>query len=147
MARSDPPFNLRMPPELKFKVEESSKAKGRSINAELVLRIEESFISSEIQEHRADVKIFNIAKDKKRIVFGKLINSLDLDYTQNLTSLRRDIELSLNALKQSSFLKRLTFFNKDVLVYQGGNHIDIVDNGKQSLGWLTIEDHYVHHDD
>lgn len=35
-----------------------------------------------------------------------------------------------------------TFSGKDVLVYQGGHHLDIVDNGKGSLGWLMVEDHW-----
>ena len=72
------------------------------------------------------------------------MNTLDLDYTQELSSLRDDIHLSLEVLSNSSFWNSLKFFNKDALVYKGNNHIDVVDNGKKSLGWLIVEDHYVH---
>lgn len=43
MARSDPQFNLRVPTELKQKVEGAAKESGRSINAEAVYRLEKSF--------------------------------------------------------------------------------------------------------
>lgn len=43
MARNDPQFNLRVPVELKQKVEEAAKESGRSINAEAVYRLEKSF--------------------------------------------------------------------------------------------------------
>ncbi|OUY06987.1 Arc family DNA-binding protein [Acinetobacter populi] len=46
MARNDPQFNLRVPVELKQKVEEAAKESGRSINAEAVYRLEESFIET-----------------------------------------------------------------------------------------------------
>ena len=36
-------FNLRVPQELKDKIEEASKKSGRSINAEAAFRLEESF--------------------------------------------------------------------------------------------------------
>ena len=43
MARTDPQFNLRVPIELKQKVEDAAKESGRSINAEAVHRLEKSF--------------------------------------------------------------------------------------------------------
>lgn len=43
MARNDPQFNLRVPAELKIAVEEAAKKSGRSINAEAVYRLEQSF--------------------------------------------------------------------------------------------------------
>lgn len=46
MARSDPQFNLRVPTELKQKVEGAAKESGRSINAEAVYRLEKSFDES-----------------------------------------------------------------------------------------------------
>ncbi|WP_249451946.1 hypothetical protein [Acinetobacter indicus] len=63
------------------------------------------------------------------------------DYTQELSALQNDIHLSLEVLSGSSFWNSLKFFNKDVLVFKGDNHIDVVDNGKKSLGWLVVEDH------
>lgn len=146
MARTDPQFNLRVPQELKQQVEDAAKESGRSINAEAVHRLEESFLRATNSSSQADVKIIPLKDGKKRVIYGKLLNTLDLDYTQELSSLRDDIHLSLEVLSNSSFWNSLKFFNKDVLVYKGNNHIDIVDNGKKSLGWLIVEDHYVQKD-
>ncbi len=38
-----PPFGLRMQPELKTLVEEAARASGRSMNAEVVARLESTF--------------------------------------------------------------------------------------------------------
>jgi hypothetical protein len=90
-----------------------------------------------------DIKIFKLKNGMKRLVYGKFLKAFDLDYTQDLTSLKADIELSLRRLYDSSLFKRLAFFNKKVFVYQGNNHLDIVDDGVGSLNWLIVEDHYV----
>jgi predicted HicB family RNase H-like nuclease len=39
MARDDPYFHLRVPPDLHAKIVEAAKASGRSQNAELVVRL------------------------------------------------------------------------------------------------------------
>lgn len=38
-----PPFGLRMRPELKRRVEEAARAHNRSLNSEIVVRLEQSF--------------------------------------------------------------------------------------------------------
>ncbi|MCO2134871.1 Arc family DNA-binding protein, partial [Pseudomonas aeruginosa] len=43
MSRADPHFKLRIPPALRARVEQAAKASLRSLNAELVLRIQQSF--------------------------------------------------------------------------------------------------------
>lgn len=45
MSREDPQFKLRMPAELRLQAEQAARAAGRSLNAELVARLEGSFIS------------------------------------------------------------------------------------------------------
>ncbi|WP_151892206.1 Arc family DNA-binding protein, partial [Pseudomonas aeruginosa] len=50
MSREDPQFKLRMPFELRLQAEQAAKAAGRSLNAELVTRIESSFLNSSDQE-------------------------------------------------------------------------------------------------
>ncbi|UIP86108.1 Arc family DNA-binding protein [Pseudomonas phenolilytica] len=45
MSREDPQFKLRMPHELRVLAENAAKAAGRSLNAELVARIEASFLA------------------------------------------------------------------------------------------------------
>ncbi|RXS93942.1 Arc family DNA-binding protein [Acinetobacter junii] len=136
-------YNLRLPQELKDKIAESAKELNRSMNADIVARLEESFLRNESSvPPRSEVKIFHLKNGKKRVVYGKLLNNLSLDYTQELDQLRDDIHLSLEVLSGSSFWNSLKFFNKEVIVYKGDNHIDVVDNGEGSLGWLRVEDHY-----
>ncbi|RWY12071.1 Arc family DNA-binding protein, partial [Pseudomonas aeruginosa] len=48
MSRTDPQFKLRMPPALRAWVEQAAKASMRSLNAELVFRIEQSFEGAEV---------------------------------------------------------------------------------------------------
>ncbi len=48
MSRTDPQFKLRMPPALRARVEQAAKASMRSLNAELVFRIEQSFEGAEV---------------------------------------------------------------------------------------------------
>ncbi|MBU3825182.1 MAG: Arc family DNA-binding protein [Candidatus Oceanisphaera merdipullorum] len=43
MSRNIAPFGVRMPPELKDKVEKAAKTAGRSINAEIIHRLQQSF--------------------------------------------------------------------------------------------------------
>lgn len=43
MSRTDPQFKLRMPPELRAQVEQAAKAAHRSLNAEIVIRLESTF--------------------------------------------------------------------------------------------------------
>jgi hypothetical protein len=56
MSREDPQFKLRMPPELRTQAEQAAKAAGRSLNAELVARIEASFISDSESERLLPAK-------------------------------------------------------------------------------------------
>lgn len=143
MARSsDVEYKMRMTQDLKEKIVESAQELNRSMNADIVARLEDSFLRNKsLASPQSEVKIIHLNNGKKRVIFGKLLNTFDLDYTQELSSLRDDIHLSLEVLSNSSFWNSLKFFNKEVIVYKGDNHIDVVDNGKKSLGWLIVEDH------
>lgn len=90
------------------------------------------------------IKVVNLPNGEKRIISGKLLEQFDLDYTQELSQLKSDIEFALSVLerKKSLWENLLSFSDKDIIVYQGGHHLDIVENGKGSLGWLTVEDHW-----
>lgn len=135
---------LRVPPELKKQIEESAENNNRSQSAEMVARLEDSFVASVSADNsQADIKIIPLRDGKKRVIYGKLLNTLDLDYTQSLSDLKVDIELALETLSRSSIWKALQFLTKDVIVAKGNNHLNIVDNGKKGLGWLVVEDHYV----
>lgn len=43
MSREDPQFKLRLPPELKARIDQAATENHRSINAEIVARLEQSF--------------------------------------------------------------------------------------------------------
>ena len=43
MSRDIAPFGLRMPAELKARIDEVAQVNGRSINAEVIMRLQESF--------------------------------------------------------------------------------------------------------
>ncbi|HBN8310283.1 TPA: Arc family DNA-binding protein [Pseudomonas aeruginosa] len=45
MSREDPQFKLRMSPQLRAQAEQAAKSAGRSLNAELVARLESSFLA------------------------------------------------------------------------------------------------------
>ena len=46
MARTDPQINLRIPAELKAKIEEIAKQSGRSATSEIIKRLESTFDTS-----------------------------------------------------------------------------------------------------
>ena len=46
MTRDIAPFGVHMPPDLKSRVETAANKSGRSINAEIVTRLQQSFASS-----------------------------------------------------------------------------------------------------
>ncbi|MGU3880109.1 Arc family DNA-binding protein [Pseudomonas aeruginosa] len=50
MSREDPQFKLRMPLPLRSQAEQAAKASGRSLNAELVARLESSFLTESSSE-------------------------------------------------------------------------------------------------
>ncbi|MFT5766631.1 MAG: hypothetical protein ACI9DH_000448 [Halioglobus sp.] len=50
MSREDPQFKLRMPSELRAQAEQAAKSSGRSLNAELVARIQSSLITESSAE-------------------------------------------------------------------------------------------------
>lgn len=48
MARTDPQVNFRIPAELKDKLDEAAKENGRTLTAELILRLETTFENDNI---------------------------------------------------------------------------------------------------
>ncbi|EMJ8372956.1 Arc family DNA-binding protein [Pseudomonas aeruginosa] len=56
MSREDPQFKLRMPLPLRRQAEQAAKAAGRSLNAELVARLEASFLSESPSEELLPAK-------------------------------------------------------------------------------------------
>ena len=136
---------IRIPQDQYDDIVSYAENKEISLNTAMIELMDNGLKASEsrVDPEDLDIKIIKLENGMKRLVYGKLLKAFDLDYTQDLNSLKVDIELSLKRLYESSLLKRLAFFNKNVFVYQGSSHLDIVDDGVGSLNWLIVEDHYV----
>ena len=86
------------------------------------------------------IKVIKI-DNTRRLVKGKYADVLELDYTQSLSALRKDIEFALPDLLESlSLIDNLTT-SGNIRVYEGSNHLDIIVDGKGSLNWLIVENH------
>ena len=80
------PFGLRLQPDLKMLVEASAKRNKRSINAEIVARLEETF--------SAEIDSFALAKAKK--------TGRNLEAIRGLEEAKARIDAAINALTQDS---------------------------------------------
>lgn len=137
----DAQLKIRLSHELKTFIEEQAKLNHRTLNGEITARLEES----KTTDDQIKVRVINLPNNykSKRLVYGKLASTLKIDYSQSLDEIKKEIELALVALENSSLKHRLASMNKNISVYQGGYHLDIIDVGKGSLNWLIVEDHWV----
>lgn len=71
MARRDPMIHLRVSEELKDSLEREAKANGRSLNSEVVTRIESSFNPSLVEPGKTEIDI------NKALVLAQAILSED----------------------------------------------------------------------
>lgn len=72
--KQEPPYGLRMPPDLKARVKAAAEANNRSMNAEIVARLENSFLGMSIDvnddvgaRYMAKVLSFMIESDDERV--------------------------------------------------------------------------------
>ena len=96
MARTDPQFNVRMPADLKEKIEEAAKENGRSMNAEIVYRLQKSIEEDQAEtggiQHmefrivdpsigKGPQKIFNALDEMEKILLNtkKMLEEAELD--------------------------------------------------------------------
>lgn len=78
MSREDSQFKLRMPAELREKIEESAKEAKRSLNAEIVARLEESFRISVPRPKSPAINVVEMAKDQKEAFIASIDRSLSM---------------------------------------------------------------------
>ncbi|HAT7571072.1 Arc family DNA-binding protein [Citrobacter werkmanii] len=76
MSREDPQLRIRLPIELKEKIEETAKANNRSMNAEIVKRLDSSFMSEISEDEVISAKdalqiAFNAKDALSRIIFKR----------------------------------------------------------------------------
>ncbi|MDU4059453.1 MAG: Arc family DNA-binding protein [Pseudomonas oryzihabitans] len=105
MSREDAQFKLRLPAELKAKVEKSATENRRSLNAELVARLEESFArDTEVEPHALT---FSISKEKlaqgdmreNELILGEATISA---FREVEVRMQKRMEAHLEALKQAT---------------------------------------------
>lgn len=67
-----PSYPLRMPPELKERMAESAKLSGRSLHAEIITRLQQSFNLEPMKDAKRDdlVKLVNELVDHKLAMFS-----------------------------------------------------------------------------
>lgn len=134
---------IRLPPSLYHGIMNYAEERNLSLNTALIELADKGLLADNKSPSPANIKIYHLENGIKRVIFGKLVNSFQINYKNpNLAEIRDDIEQCLDILAHTGSLKeRFMFLNKNVIVYEGNNHIDVVDDGKGSLGWLIIEDH------
>ena len=77
MARTDPQFNVRMPADLKEKIEEAAKKNGRSMNAEIVYRLQRSIEEDQVETAGIGPMEFRIVDPSIGKGPQKIFNALD----------------------------------------------------------------------
>ncbi|MBT0366187.1 Arc family DNA-binding protein [Morganella morganii subsp. morganii] len=82
MSREDPQLRIRLPVELKEKIEETAKANSRSMNAEIVQRLDASFLHDLPEDKLISAKealgIISKAKDElANVIFKRTFAELN----------------------------------------------------------------------
>lgn len=107
------PFGLRMPEELKEKIAERAKVNGRSMNAEIVQTLEDSFKDKSLNNSIASL---SMALDSFKKVEGAMAQALEAkdNHLKSITDLTYVQSDYIAALKE--ILK--TKFNFDVDLFE-----------------------------
>jgi len=109
MSREDPQFRIRLPVELKGKVEESAKINNRSLNAEIVHRLNASFLSEissdELISAQDALEIISKAKDElSGVIFKRTFAEINRKVRMGHTSFSIDLtDLELDGLNENDF--------------------------------------------
>ena len=82
MSREDPQLRIRLPVELKEKIEDSAKANNRSMNAEIVQRLDGSFLAEvsddEVISAEEAIQIVSKARDElSAIIFKRTFSEIN----------------------------------------------------------------------
>lgn len=69
--QTDPQYKLRLPADLKEKIKQASEENHRSMNAEIVARLQESFELSLSNRDKAEDELEKVAEE-----FGRMLDEL-----------------------------------------------------------------------
>ncbi|NDJ59454.1 Arc family DNA-binding protein [Enterobacteriaceae bacterium 4M9] len=109
MSREDPQLRIRLPSELKKQVEDASRANNRSMNAEIVSRLDASFLSNAYSEEFISaedaLKFANKAKEELSGIileraFAEISKKIRLGHTSFYVELG---DLDLEGLEDDEF--------------------------------------------
>lgn len=109
MSREDPQLRIRLPIELKEKIEGFAKANGRSINAEIVQRLDMSFLSEPSSDELISAKdalhIVNKAKEElSNIIFKRTFAEINKRIRIGHTTFHVGLDdLDLEGLNEDDF--------------------------------------------
>ncbi|MEL4013319.1 Arc family DNA-binding protein [Dryocola clanedunensis] len=109
MSREDPQLRIRLPIELKEKIEEVSKSNARSMNAEIVQRLEASFLGEIAEDEVLSAEtVLQIASNAKveisNVIFKKTFSEINKKARMGHKSFCIDLsELELEALSEDDF--------------------------------------------
>ncbi|AYL70505.1 Arc family DNA-binding protein [Citrobacter freundii] len=109
MSREDPQLRIRLPIELKEKIEETAKANNRSMNAEIVRRLESSFLKEipddEIISAQAALQIVIKAKEElSRTIYKRTFAHINKKVRIGHTTFHIDLtDLDLEGLSDVDF--------------------------------------------
>lgn len=85
MARNDPQMNLRVPMELKEKIEKTALENGRTITAEAVYRLEQSFKINNLQSSLPEKTIHEITNIITNKMMKVIFELQDLGVNNEIT--------------------------------------------------------------
>ncbi|MBF0620817.1 MAG: Arc family DNA-binding protein [Magnetococcales bacterium] len=112
MARSDPQFKLRLPQELKKKIEEAAQKNDRSMNAEIIARLKSSLNESSKSNASSGEDIGELSQVVRQV--------LD-DSIQEFAEQRR--EETLSVLRE---FRQFSFFIKTLMEHLGTDTVDSI---------------------
>ena len=88
------------------------------------------------------LKVIKLNESVIRVIHGDLYEELDIEWDKyDLKELKTMLEILLDSHQND--LKSLRRKGKNIKIYKGSNHIDIVEDGVGSLGILKVLDYHL----
>ncbi|EME4174617.1 Arc family DNA-binding protein [Salmonella enterica] len=110
MSREDPQLRIRLPIELKEKIENFAKSNGRSMNAEIVQRLEGSFVGEipadkQISAKEAVAIIQKAKEEVSRIIFKRTFAEISKKIKLGHSSFSIELDdLDLEGLNEDDYI-------------------------------------------
>ncbi|WP_312293241.1 Arc family DNA-binding protein [Atlantibacter hermannii] len=111
MSREDPQLRIRIPIELKEKIEDSAKANSRSMNAEIVHRLEGSYLDQvpddAIISAEEAIQIVGKAREElSTIIFNRTFSEINQKVRIGHTTFHIELDdLELDGLSNNDFVE------------------------------------------